>query len=219
MDKSKRLRRQVGVAIFLLILSVSGFVYLVMIIMDAPPPVTEKVVRQITVLQPPPPPPPPPEVEKPPEPEIEEKIEEPEPEPEPEPLDDSIDEPPPIDDLGLDAEGVAGQDGFGLRGRKGGRGLLEGGGGRFQWYAGLVRRGIEDRLLEHDDLRRSSYSVVVLVWVDRNGNIRRYEIQRSSGEERVDSQVRVALGEIDGFSEMPPEGMPQPIKLRIRSSL
>ena len=76
------------------------------------PPHTKKVVQQITMIQPPPPPPPP-EV-KPPEPEVEEeKIEEPEPEQEPEPAPEESNEPP-AEELGLDADGAAGSDGFGL---------------------------------------------------------------------------------------------------------
>jgi len=53
---------------------------------------------------------------------VQEKIEEPEPEPE-EPLPDVPDEKP-AGDTGLDAEGTAGSDAFGLVGRKGGKGLL-----------------------------------------------------------------------------------------------
>jgi protein TonB len=217
-NKGKRLRLQVAFGIGILILVVMLLIYGVMMLLSAKPPTPEISVRQITVLKPPPPPPPP-EVEKPPEPEIEEKIEEPEPEPEPEAAEQPADDLPPVEDLGLDAEGVAGSDSFGLRARQGGRGLLEGGGGRFQWYAGVVRRDIEDRLLDHEELRRSGYRVEVHVWVDRAGGIRRYEIHRGSGDSVLDGKIRVALGEIDAIAEAPPQGMPQPIKLRISAQL
>jgi protein TonB len=218
-NKGRRLRLQVGVGIGVLVVVVALMIYGVMMLLSAKPPTPEISVRQITVLKPPPPPPPPPEVEEPPEPEIEEKIEEPEPEPEPDMAEEPVDDLPPVEDLGLDAEGVAGSDSFGLRARQGGRGLLEGGGGRFQWYAGVVRRDIEDRLLDHDELRRSGYRVEVHVWVNRGGGIRRYEIHRGSGDPILDGKIRVALGEIDAIAEVPPEGMPQPIKLRISSQL
>src|SRR5262245_32752854 len=89
-----------------------------------------KKVVQVQVFRPPPPPPP--EVEPPP-PEIKEEVDV----PEPEPVVDSPEVPdvPPGEQLGLDAEGVAGADAFGLVGRKGGRDLLAGG-SRNQWYAG-----------------------------------------------------------------------------------
>lgn len=219
MKKGKRLRLQVGIAIGAVVVVVALLIYGVMLMMSASPPKPVTTVRQITVMKPPPPPPPPPEIEESPEPEIEEEIEEPEPEPESEPMQDQIDDLPPVESLGLDAEGVAGQDAFGLGARKGGRGLLEGGGGRFQWYAGIVRRDIEDRLLEYDELRKSSYRAEIHIWVDRFGGVRRYEIKRGSGEVGLDGKIRVALGAIDGFTEAPPEGMPQPIKLRISSRM
>lgn len=220
MRKSERLRLQLAIVIILLLVLVTGVVIGVRHLLGTPPLAPEKVIRQISVLKPLPPPPPPPEVEKPPEPEIEEKIEEPEPEQEPEPLPDAPpDAPPPGPDLGLDAEGVAGSDAFGLAARKGGRGLAGSGGGRFEWYAGQVRRGIEDELLGFDDLRKAAYQVDVQIWVDERGGIRRYEITRGTGKPELDSRIRVALGQLHGIPETPPPGMPQPIKLRIKAQL
>ena len=94
-------------------------------------------VQEISLIQPPPPPPPPPKLEEPPPPE--QVMEEPPPEPEPIAEEAPADEAPPGDELGLDADGTAGSDGFGLRGKKGGRGLI-GGGDRNRWYAGQLQR-------------------------------------------------------------------------------
>ena len=84
----------------------------------------------------------PPETEPPPPPPPEEKVDLAEPEPEPQPSND----PPPGEQLGLDAEGAAGADGFGLAARPGGRDLLASGGSAYAWYAGLLKSEILDRL-------------------------------------------------------------------------
>src|SRR5919106_371745 len=70
------------------------------------------VAQTVKLIRPPPPPPEPP----PPPPPPEEKIEEPLPQDAPE--ETPPDEAPPAEQLGLDAEGVAGADGFGLAARK-----------------------------------------------------------------------------------------------------
>ena len=105
------------------------------------------------------PPPPPPE---PPPPPPEEKIEEPLPQDTPEeaPPDDAA----PAEQLGLDAEGVAGSDGFGLAARKGGQGLGLGG-AAFAWYTALLKDSILDALSADERLRRGTYQLTVRVWL------------------------------------------------------
>jgi len=183
---------------------------------------TKKQVQQVTVVQPPPPPPPP--VQKPPEPEVkEEKIEEAEPEPEPEP-EQQAEEPPPGEELGVDAEGGAGTDAFGLVGKKGGRGLLGGGGGNaIIWYGGQLSKGIEkelERLLTETKARQSSYSVLLNVWVSNDGRVSRAELASSSGKPEVDSEIKSALGRLAvSLDRPPPEVMPQPLRIRITSRI
>lgn len=187
------------------------------------PPHAKKVAQQITMIQPPPPPPPPPEV-KPPEPEVkEEKIEEPEPEPEPEPTPEESNEPP-AEELGLDADGAAGADGFGLAARKGGRSILGGGGGNaIIWYGGQIKRLLEDDLqttLVDTPAMKASYSVVVSVWIGADGGITRSELASGSGQSEVDQAIRVALPKLQAsLGKAPPESMPQPIKIRLTSRL
>jgi protein TonB len=74
-----------------------------------------RTVQNITVIRPPPPPPPPEEKPPPPPPD---KLDEPLPQKEPEPSPDNA--PTPSQQLGLDADGAAGDDGFGLAARRGG---------------------------------------------------------------------------------------------------
>ena len=186
------------------------------------PPQTKKVVQQITMIQPPPPPPPPPEV-KPPEPEVEEKIEEPEPEPEPEPAPEEAEPAPAGEELGLDADGTAGADGFGLAARKGGQSILGGGGGgnAVIFYGGQVKRQIEDglqSLLADTPAGHASYSVLVHVWVSADGRISRSELMDSSGDAAVDQALRDALPRLPpSVGKPPPPNMQQPVKFRLRS--
>ncbi len=118
-------------------------------------PARKKVIQQVTILTPPPPPPPPPKIEQPPEPEEQEEVDIPEPE---EDIPDIPDAPPMGDDLGLDADGTAGSDAFGMIGRKGGRGLLDGDPNLM--YAARLQRQIEELLIDNEQIRVKAYSVV-----------------------------------------------------------
>jgi protein TonB len=170
------------------------------------------VVHQISLLRPPPPPPPKPP-EKPPEPQIkkeEVKVEQPKPDA------PRQDDAPAGKQLGVDAEGGAGSDGFGLVGNKGGRDLL-GGGGRlgFAFYTNALQRFLQDELAKNRQLRGADYRIVVRLWLARDGAVQRFEMVGSSGNPDVDARVRSALGALASVREAPPENMPQPVKLRI----
>ena len=186
--------------------------------LNTPATAPKKGPQQITLLAPPPPPK---LEEKPPEPEV--KQEEEVALEEPQPLDDlpeeATDEPPAGADLGIDAEGGAGGDGFGLIGRKGGRGLLAGAGDPFVVYAARLQRSIEDRLSDDADARRQAYSVVAKIWVTRNGQIERAELAGSTGNQAVDATLERTLNALPPLAEAPPQDMPQPIRLRIVSRL
>lgn len=177
----------------------------------------ERKIQTVTLAPPPPPPPPPPKVEKPPEPEPEQKLEE-QAEPEPEKLPDIPDEAPPRD-LGLDAEGSAGSDGFGLAARKGGTGLFGGGSGNpFAWYGNLIKNDLVSLLSEKDALRRKGYTVIVKFWVKPDGTIERFELARGSNDNEIDELLHKTLSLYRKTNETPPPGMQQPIKLKIISS-
>jgi len=185
---------------------------------------TKKQIQQITVIQPPPPPPPPPPEQKPPEPEPEEeKIPEPEPEPEPEPAPEESQEPAG-EELGVDAEGGAGSDGFGLVGKKGGRSLLGGSGGSaILWYGGQVKRQLGDELqplLSDTKARSANYSVVINVWIGADGRVSKAELASSSGISDVDRSIREALTQLHfSVAKAPPQNMPQPLKIKVTSKI
>jgi protein TonB len=173
----------------------------------------KQVATEIRIVRPPPPPP---DVKPPPPPPPEEKVDLPE--PQPTPIDDSI-EPPPGDQLGVDAAGAGGGDAFGLVGRPGGRDLLStgGSGGLYTLYAGVIKNEILDSLENEPRARKGSYSVNVRLWVRRDGSVERAELVGSSGNAERDEAIRNALSRMSKISQPPPTDMPQPISLRIVS--
>jgi protein TonB len=218
MNKKQRWLRYLPAALGLLLIALVALgVYLMRDLFEKPAQ-TKKQIQQISVVQPPPPPPPPPEVKPPPPPEVkEEKIEEPEPEPEPE---QQAEEPPPGDQLGVDSDGGAGGDAFGLVGKKGGHGLLGGGGGNsIIWYGQQLQREVSEELQRSlkDKARHSKYSAVLHLWISPDGNVSRVELANSSGTSEIDDALRAALGGLRGRLKPPPENMPQPVKIRVRS--
>jgi TonB family protein len=162
-------------------------------------------------------------MEKPPEPE--EVMEEPVPEEAPqEDVAEDLDAPPPGDLLGLDADGGAGGDQFGLVGRKGGRSLIGGGRSallaRFAWYTRIVREELEDLvrryLDEHGGIPRGELQTVVKIELDEKGRVSTYKIEGLSGNKDMDRAVAQIL-ETAAINEPPPQDMPKIIKLKISS--
>jgi periplasmic protein TonB len=188
--------------------------YFIKQFMDSPPPPKKEVIQEVRLIRPPPPPP---EVEPPPPPpEIEEEEALPEPEAAPE---TPSDEPPPSQLLGLDAEGVAGGDGFGLAANRGGRGLLASGGDRYAWYAGILKDDLLAFLADHRDLRSRAYSVNVRLWLARDGAVERVALASSTGDRELDRTLEGLLADMKRVAEAPPGDLPQPVQIRIVSRL
>ena len=173
------------------------------------PETKRQTVQTIKLIRPPPPPP-----EQPPPPPPEEKVEEPLPQDAPEeaPPDDAA----PSEQLGLDAEGVAGSDGFGLAARKGGRELGLGG-AAFAWYTTMLKDSILDVLSSDERIRRGSYQVTVRVWLTNAGDVERIKLASTSGNRELDAAIEHALEKMGRVREAPPLEMPQPVTLRIVS--
>jgi periplasmic protein TonB len=198
--------------ILLGLLLVALLIYLAMVFLDTETeqPQRKKVVQQVTIFTPPPPPPPPP-------PEQEPEVQEPE---EQAPVDEMDEAMPEEDagedagnDLGLDADGAAGADGFGLLARKGGRGIVGGG------YGALVVQEINAMLVDDERLRSKEYTVLLKIWISENGDIERYKIDKKSGDESVVAMIESVLARMGTVSEGPPLELPQPIRLRIKSRI
>ncbi len=138
---------------------------------------------------------------------------------------DKPDEKPAGKQLGLDAEGTAGGDAFGLIGNKGGAGLIGGGGGGAGSPFGRYGRLLEDELnrkvrkrLEGDGgIPKGKFQLVVQIDVDAQGKIVRYKIVSPSGDAKLDGVVREALKRDGAMSQPPPEGMPRGVNIRISS--
>ena len=179
--------------------------------LSSPPGTPQKLIQEIHLIRPPPPPPdlPPP----PPPPEEQVDVHEPVPKPDQTPSN----EPPPGEQLGLDAEGTAGGDAFGLVGNKGGRELIAQGGSAYVWYAGLVKNQILEQLNTEKQAHRGEYSLMVRVWVRNDGSIDRVRVVEGSGNRERDAAIEAALTRMGRLSQAPPADMPEPINLRIVS--
>lgn len=209
------------------VLVIGGAVSLIASGDDTPPP---RRVQEFTVVTiappPPPPPPPPPEVQPPPEPQMTEMQPIVEPEIKQEaPVDEpneappsAADEPPPSGPLGMDKAAEGPGDRFGLVGRPGGRGFLNGGGGggsRWAGFVGAVQQQIEAALRANPKTRGVEMQVRVRLWADATGRVHRVQLVSSTGNAEIDAAVRdEALASLT-LRTPPPADMPMPVVARI----
>jgi len=207
------LRRGAIIAVLVLLTSGASYgAYRLITGFDSGP---KKHVMEVVTLKliqpPPPPPPPPPPVPKPPEPA--KMLEQPKETPDKPKAAERAPQP-----LALDAKAGPGSDAFGLGGRLGGEPLIGGGGGggsRFGWYANLLQRQIEEALQKDDKLRSGQYRVVVSLWLSPTGHPERVKLMNTTGDHELDSKIENTLVASLNVPEAPPEGMPQPVNLRI----
>lgn len=143
----------------------------------------------------------------------------------------------PSDDLlGLDTEGGAGSDSFGLVGKRGGQDITtigsasfgggpggprgQGQGGpmaKYAGYAAMLKDAITEELNSHANLRVANYDAIVMVWLDPDGRIKRVSLSKSTGIVKMDEDLHSALVMTPKLIQPPPPDMPQPIDLRILS--
>jgi TonB family protein len=182
-------------------------------------------VQMITLLKPPPPP----KIkEKPPEPEIKKKQEIIEQEKPPEdPVEDEAmeDEGPMDEDLGLDADGAAGTDGFGLKAKRGGRSIIGGYGKgsllrKYAWYTNILQQDLRKKVNKHMEknggMPEGDLTAHIQITLDTLGRITALTIKESSGDEKMDRAIHAALLPAS-VSEPPPKGMPRVLQLKISS--
>src|SRR5262245_16805978 len=212
--KSRKKKRYIPVLIAgvaILGLAVGAFAF-VRGFLNGAPGAPKKVVQEIHLIRPPPPPP---DLPPPPPPPPEEKVVDVHQPDKPDPTPSN--ELPPGEQLGLDADGTAGGDAFGLVGNKGGRELLGQGGSAYVWYAGLVKNRILEQLNTEKQARRGEYSLMVRVWVRNDGSIDRVRVVEGSGNRERDQAIEATLSRMGWLSQAPPADMPEPISLRIVS--
>jgi protein TonB len=215
--KNRRWPQQGMIAVgALAAISLAGAMVYKLLGQSGPP--KKPVIHQIALIKPPPPPKiedkPPPETKK-----EEVKLPEPEKVPEEQPA------PPAGEQLGVDGK-ANGSDGFGLASRPGGRDITTlgangagGVGSPYAWYSGVIQREVQKALMRNPKLRAGDYRVVVKLWFSQDGAVTRAELAGSSGQAEVDEQLRLALSDLPPIHERPPEGMPQPLRLRVTSRL
>ncbi len=214
MTDKRTLRRNVSrlvgaVGAVLLLLS---FVWFVRTMMSANTGKPQRQVEVVQLIRPPPPPPPPPDQPPPPPPV---KTDEPLPKDEPEPAPDNT--PAPADQpLGLDAEGSAGGDAFGLAARHGGSDLV-GGTGRapFGSYTGRVVDAIRERLAGTACAKAARGSLSVHVLTEADGKIKQVQLATTTGSPKVDQCIDNALTSMPAMSDPLPAGMPEQINVKI----
>jgi periplasmic protein TonB len=206
----RRYLTRLGGAVFGLLL-ILGFVWFVRTMMAGK---TAKPGRQVQIVQVirPPPPPPPPDQPPPPPPD---KVDEPLPKDVPEPKPD--DEPPPAEPMGLDAQGSAGEDAFGLAARHGGSDLVGGhGGAAFAWYTSRIKDTVLEKLSSDAGIGSKKFSLSVRAWVEADGRLR-LKLETSTGDRQLDQRIESVLSSLMRLSEAPPLEMPQPVHLKIMS--
>lgn len=130
------------------------------------------------------------------------------------------DAPPPGANLGVDAEGGAGSDGFGLVGNKGGASLVGGSGGTgagnpFGWYAHLIEDQISRELVRKAKLPKGEFRAKVRIELDGQGRVVSSAVYGSSGNREIDQALAEVLGRIGSVSTAPPAGMPRVVRLLI----
>ena len=177
---------------------------------------TERHVQVVQVIRPPPPPPP---DQPPPPPPPPQKVQEPlpkdEPEPTPEPQQQAPSQP-----LGIDAEGTAGGDSFGLAARSGGSDLIGGTGtAPYALYTNLISNTIKERLAAAPCTRSAKGSLSVHVMMEADGRVKQIKLATTTGDPRVDTCIDSALNSITRISDAAPPGLPEQITLRIVSRI
>ena len=213
----------------------AGVIFAIRVFLSADSPSKKQSFTTITLIKPPPPP----EVkEKPPEQQTQPK-ETPKqtieantpPTPNQAQNDTPDDAPPGGDQLGVEGAGGAGNDGFGLRGGvKGGRSITVGGGGggmgrlsllaKYGWYTSKlqeeIKRQFKKRMEKEGGVPKGRYEITLKVLLDQQGVVKKYRIVASSGNEKMDEALKGVLPGLR-VSQVPPEGMPPTVTLRITS--
>jgi protein TonB len=212
MADQRSLRRNVsrlagGVFGLLLLL---GFIWFVRTMMAGK---TGKPARQVQVVQVIRPPPPPPPDEPPPPPP--EKTEQALPKDEPEPAPDNT--PAPADQpLGVDAEGTAGGDAFGLAARRGGSDLVGGtGSAPFAWYQNRITDAIREHLSSIACAKSAKGSLSFHLLMEADGRFKQVQLATTTGNQKVDQCIETALGSMPKMTDPLPPGMPEQVNIRI----
>ena len=196
------------IVIGVLLLAMTGMVYMIKGFIDGAKKPSKSKVQTISLVKPPPPKPP---EEKPPEPEkqeIKEEVQVDQPKPEPQ----ASNEPPP----GLTSSLGPGDNGFGLAAGDGkGTGRI-GGGGSARGYAGVLANRIEQVLNRDPQLldELKAKRIMVRIWVGNTGRVERVEWDAGTVPAKSEQVLREQLLALT--VQEPPADIEQPIWYRFR---
>ncbi len=223
-ESSELIKKMIPVIIALIILGLlvwGAMKFFGSLSSQVPPPKKETILK----IKPVPPPPPPPPKEEPPPPEEEPEPEPEEPEPEPEPED--APEPDQSDDLDsasddLVSDGAEGACSGPLCLKKGKPKCTVGcgkGKGSYKRFAGSLKQALTRLLSNQESVRTSAYNVIVEVWITDDGRIEKANLVQGTGDNKTDDALELALSSGKKLGLIPPDGMPQPVKLRVVSRI
>jgi periplasmic protein TonB len=214
----RRTQRRIAIRIvgamftILLILGFSWFVRTMMIAKTGKP---DRQVQMVQIIRPPPPPPPEPPPPPPPPEKTEQALPKDEPEPTPDPQQAPANEP-----LGVDADGSAGGDAFGLAARRGGSDLVGGtGSSPFGWYEKRIADTIRERLSGIACAKAAKGSLSLHLVLDADGKFRQVQLATTTGNRQVDQCIDSALTSMPAMGDPPPPGMPAQVNIKIVSRI
>jgi periplasmic protein TonB len=207
--KRRRLVARIGGGLIAIVL-VAGFVMFVHAMMISKAGKPGRQVQIVQIIRPPPPPP-----DQPPPPPPPEKTEEALPKDEPEPTPDNT--PAPADQpLGIDADGSAGGDAFGLAARRGGSDLVGGtGSAPFAWYTNRLSDAIRERLASVACAKSAKGSLSLHVLMEADGRIKQVQLATTTGNHAVDQCIDSALASMPRMNDPLPPGMPEQVNVKI----
>ena len=201
MDKRslrRNLTRLAGAAFAVML--ILGFMWFVHTMMNAKTGKTTRAVQVVQVIRPPPP----------------EKTQEVLPKDVPDPTPEQQPDQAPDQPLGVDADGSAGGDAFGLAARHGGSDLIGGTGtAPFAWYTNRMRDTIKDHLAAAPCTKSAKGSLSTRILVGGDGRVKQIKLTTSTGNARVDECVDKALASITNIGDAPPVGMPEEVNLKV----
>lgn len=171
---------------------------------------SSRQVQVVQIIRPPPPPP-----DQPPPPPPPEKTAEQLPKDQPEPTPDNT--PAPADQpLGLDAEGAAGGDAFGLAARRGGSDLVGGtGSAPFAYYQTRITDAIRERLSAVPCAKSAKGSLSLHLLMEASGKFRQVQLASTTGNHQTDQCIETALSSMPPMNDPLPPGMPEQVNIRI----
>lgn len=90
----------------------------------------------------------------------------------------------------------------------------------FGGYSADLKADLRQWFAQEKKLRGENYEVVLKLWIAGNGRIERVELASGTGKSELDKRLRLTVaGFVGRVREPPPQEMPQPVRLGVRSLL